>query len=406
MSNVEWRTPSFVIRHSSFDILLLMSDGWPVVVLVLMVAAILIASHQPALAALFRWLPVPLWCYGLPMIATSFGWLPSGHLIYRTLVDGLLPFALGLLLLGVDLPSVLRVGWRALAATAFGSAGVVVGGPLIAWTLQGWLPPDAWKGIGTLAATWTGGSMNLLALATILDTPKAMFTSLIIVDALVTYSWMALLVGLAGWRGPIDRWLHAQPLALPNPTPSAETNRGAGWAGLACVTVALALTAAALGLAARLPTNSVVSSRSGWVVLLVTTLALVGSLLRPIRRISRVAGSIGMPCLYVVLAAMGAQASFAALSSAPIWISIGVGVALVHGLTMLVVGRLFRLPLAVLATASQANLGGVASTPLVAAVYDQRLVPVGLLLAVGLNALGTYFGLIAATLSRWLVSPH
>lgn len=387
-----------------------MSAVWSIVVLVAMVAVILIASRRPMLTSLFRWLPVPLWCYALPMIATSFGWLPSGHSSYRILIDGLLPFALALLLFGVDFPSVLRVGRRALTATMLGSVGVVVGGPLIGWGLQGWLPPDAWKGIGTLAATWTGGSMNLVALRTILDTPETMFTSLIIVDALVTYSWMALLVGLAGWRNPIDQWLRAIPLELSSATPApvephpeAETNRGVGLEGLACVVCALALTAAAQGLAVQLPTNSVVSSRSGWVVLLVTTLALGGSLLHPIRRISRGAGSIGTPCLYVVLAAMGAQASFAALSSAPIWIGIGVGVALVHGLTVLVVGRLFRMPLAVLATASQANLGGVASTPLVAAVYDQRLVPVGLLLAVGLNALGTYFGLIAATLSRWVL---
>lgn len=373
--------------------------------LVGIVAAILIASHQSRLGPLFRWLPVPLWCYALPMIATSFGWLPNGHPAYGALISTLLPFALGLLLLGVDLVSVFRVGTRALVATALGSVSIVLGAPLVAWAVRQGLPLEAWKGIGTLAATWTGGSMNLVALRTVLDTPETMFTSLIIVDALVTYSWMALLVGLAGWREPIDRWLQTQPLALPTPVPSAETNRGVGLEGLACVVCALALTVAAQGLAAWLPTNSVVSSRSGWVVLLVTTLALGGSLLHPIRRISRGAGSIGTPCLYVVLAAMGAQASFAALSSAPIWISVGVGVAFVHGLTMLVVGRLFRLPLAVLATASQANLGGVASTPLVAAVYDQRLVPVGLLLAVGLNALGTYFGLIAATLSRWLHNP-
>ena len=99
---------------------------------------------------------------------------------------------------------------------------------------------------------------------------------------------------------------------------------------------------------------------------------------------------------------MGAQASLIALRAAPVWILVGAGTALLHGATMLLVGRLLRVPLGMLATASQANLGGVASTPIVGAVYDQRLVPVGLLLALGCNAVGTYLGLLAAGLSRWL----
>jgi len=171
---------------------------------------------------------------------------------------------------------------------------------------------------------------------------------------------------------------------------------------LACALCALAITCAAQALAARLPTNPLVASRSGWAVLLVTTFALGSSLIRPLRRMSRCATSMGYPCLYAVLAAMGAQASFAALSSAPMWVLVGVGVALLHGLTMLLGGRLLRLPLELLATASQANLGGVASTPLVGAVYDQRLAPVGLLLAIGCNAMGTYLGLLSAMLCRWL----
>jgi uncharacterized membrane protein len=111
-----------------------------------------------------------------------------------------------------------------------------------------------------------------------------------------------------------------------------------------------------------------------------------------------------LPCLYLVLAAMGAQASLEALRSAPVWVVFGFGVAAVHGAVMLLGGRLLRLPLSMLATASQANLGGVASTPLVGAVYDLRLAPVGLLLAIGCNAVGTYWGLCSAFLAKLLLA--
>ena len=81
----------------------------------------------------------------------------------------------------------------------------------------------------------------------------------------------------------------------------------------------------------------------------------------------------------------------------------GGGVALLHGAATLLTGRCFRITLGVLATASQANLGGVVSAPLVGAVYHQSLAPVGLLLAMAGNAVGTYLGWLAATLCRWLL---
>jgi uncharacterized membrane protein len=53
-----------------------------------------------------------------------------------------------------------------------------------------------------------------------------------------------------------------------------------------------------------------------------------------------------------------------------------------------------------LATASQANLGGVVSAPLVGAVYHRALAPAGLMLALAFNAVGTYVGWMAAAVCR------
>lgn len=375
-----------------------MSAWWPVVVLCAFVGALLLAHRLPACAPLFRWLPVPLWCYALPMAAASLGWLPSSAPAYRTLTSAVLPFALTLLMFGIEVRTLARIGAPALAATAVGSLSIVAGAPLVAALFAKHVPAEAWKGVGTLAATWTGGSMNLLALKTILATPESMFTSLIVVDALVAYSWMALLVGLAPHRASIDRWLKAEPLpapALPDRLPDTG-RRGTGGAVLA----ALLITIGSSLLAARLPANALVTSRHGWTILLATSGGLAGSF---VMRGGAGAERVGYPCLYLVLSAMGAQASLSALRSTPVWIAIGFGTALVHGITMLGLGTLLRLPLGLLATASQANLGGVASTPLVGAVYEQRLAAVGLVLALGCNAAGTYLGLAAAAVSRWLL---
>jgi uncharacterized membrane protein len=54
-----------------------------------------------------------------------------------------------------------------------------------------------------------------------------------------------------------------------------------------------------------------------------------------------------------------------------------------------------------LVTSSQANIGGTASTPIVAGIYQPRLAPLGLLLAIAGNVIGTYAGILIAESCRW-----
>ena len=382
-----------------------MTACWAVGGLLGLVATILFAGCQPIGERVFRWLPAPLWCYLLPLVAVSVGWLPAAHPAYRALTNQLLPIALSLLLLGVDLPALRALGGGALLAAAVGALGIMLGTVGGFWLLRDALPAEAWKGVGALSGTWTGGTMNLLSLRLVLEIPEAVFAPLIIVDAAVAYGWMALLVAVSAFQQPIDQWLHAAPggpMAAQAAAPVVQPLLDRGTDRLLLLAGSLGLTYLAAWLAARLPPTSLISSASGWTVLLVSGAALLLSLYTPLRRLGAGGTAIGYPCLYLVLAATGAQANWEALRSAPAWLGVGLIAALVHGGLLLLIGRLARIPLGVLATASQANIGGVVSAPLVAAVYDQRLAPVGLLLAVAGNALGTYFGWWAAVLARTL----
>ncbi len=373
---------------------------WPLIGIAAITAAILLASAQPGLAPLFRWLPVPLWCYLLPMLAGAVGWLPQHHVAYPVLITHLLPLALGLLLLGLDLRAVARAGGRALVAAAIGALGVLVGGVAGLGLLARQLPPEAWRGVGALVGTWTGGTMNLLALRTLLNTPEPMFAPLVVVDAVVAYAWMALLMAASNAQPPIDRWLRAEPFAArPAPASAApdDTSRPDGPSLAWCAALAFGLSVVSRLIAARLPASPLVNSATGWAILLVTTGALGLSLLPVVRRAGRHGPFIGTPCLYLVLAATGAQAKLAAFWSTPAWLLLGLVIVVTHAAALILAGRLLRLPLGVLATASQANLGGVVSAPLVGAVYHPALAPIGLVLALAGNALGTYLGLFAAT---------
>ena len=82
----------------------------------------------------------------------------------------------------------------------------------------------------------------------------------------------------------------------------------------------------------------------------------------------------------------------------PAFLILGVVTLTVHGLLLVLGARLWRLPLFLVATASQACVGGVVSAPMVAAVYRPALSAVGLLLALLGNVAGTYLGIVAAQL--------
>ncbi len=386
-----------------------MAGLYPLAALISLVVLLNGLNRRPGFAGLFRWIPIPIWCYAVPMIAVSAGWIPHGDTApYRAFANQLLPIALGLLLLGVDLRGVIHSGARGLAAMTAGAAGIIVGAPIGVLLLHGYLPAQAWKGAGALAGTWTGGTMNLLALRSVLNTPEEVFAPLMIVDPIVAYAWMAMLVAASGFQPQIDGWLRAtkpgmQELADQRPAMALPCGRRAWTLLAACLGMAAILVAVSDSLAGRLPVSGLITSANAWRILLVTTGALALSAIPNIRRIGAAGADIGYACLYAVLAATGAQAELSALWSAPAWLLVGLCAVVIHGVVLLIAGRALKIPVGWLATASQANVGGVVSAPLVGAVYHQSLAPIGLVLAVAANAVGTYLGLTAAMLCRWLV---
>ena len=70
-----------------------------------------------------------------------------------------------------------------------------------------------------------------------------------------------------------------------------------------------------------------------------------------------------------------------------------------HAILLVVVAKLIRAPFFFMAVGSQANVGGAASAPVVAAAFHPSLATVGVLLAVFGYVVGTY----GAMLCTWLM---
>lgn len=359
-------------------------------------------SRVRALAPLFDRLPALVWTYFLPMLSTSAGILPSSSPLYAALARYLLPASLALMLLSADLRSIARLGRTALVVMLAGCLGIVLGALLGYAVLRPWLPEDAWKAVGALTATWTGGSANLVAVATTLGLSPELQGVIIIVDTVVGYSWMGVLIWLAGQQARVDRWLGADRSEVAGLGARLAERREAERRpmGLSDVTLmmalAIGLTMVALQVGARLPQLGRVLNAFSWAVLIVTTVSLLLSLTRVARLEEAGASTLGYAGFYLLLASVGAQGDLRKVASHPHFVVLGLIVIAVHAAVTLLAVRLLRAPVFFFGAASQACLGGYSSAPVVAAIYEQAMAPLGLLLAVLGNLVGTYLGLFTA----------
>jgi uncharacterized membrane protein len=345
----------------------------------------------------FNILPVPFWCYMLPMLGTAVGLFPSASPLYKLLSQWLLPVCLSWLLVGVDVKAVVGLGRRAVILMAAGFGGIVAGCFLAGILLRPWLPAGSWMSLGALSATWTGGSANLLAVKEFLSIPEDLFSPIVVTDGLFAYAWMSLLVAVSGHAARFDRWTGAGSDWEAGAAPSVRPLP----AGL-LLFLGLVLAGASVLISLHLPSLGGWLKPGAWAVLIVTTasLALASGLSYAGRGAPESVEKTGGFLLLILVASLGAQADVTAAARFPVFLAAGLLVLTVHGLVLLAAARWAKIPLALLATVSQACVGGVVSTPMVAAVYRPALAAVGLLLAVAANAVGTYVGLAAAALCR------
>ena len=372
------------------------------------VAIVFQVADRPALAPLFRRLPAVFWVYVLPMILTSLGILPAENPLYGVLARNLLPASLALILLSSDLKAIMRLGPRALAAMAAASLGVAAGAVVAFLTLGRALGAGSWKVFAALTGTWIGGSANLIAVATSLGLPADAQGIAILVDTVVAYTWMALLIAVSGRQAALDRRLRADRAEVTaigariadrlasdrRPTSVADATLLVG--------VALSVSVISMAIGRRIPPLGDVLTPFAWGILILTSVGLALSLTPLAHYDGAGASSLGYAGFYLLLASVGAQANLRNIVAQPLWIVAGAIVIAVHGLILLAGLRLLRAPAFFFGAASQAAIGGYASAPVVAEIYQPGLAPVGLLLAVVGNVLGTYVGLAVGQLLAWL----
>ena len=357
-------------------------------------------STFSSLSKLFKILPPVIWAYFVPMALTTAGVTPSSSPVYSWMSGYLLPFSLFLLMITVDLPSILKLGRKAIIMMLVGTAGIVIGGPIAYLIFGSFLPADAWQGLATLSGSWIGGTANMIAIKESVGASDAMLGPIIVVDTVVGYGWMGILIFLSAFQEKFDKWVNADNSAIEQANERLseieQTRRPTELNDLVYILgLTLVVTVISVAVGNRLPAvgDPTIISPATWAILIVVTLGLSLSF-TPLRKMEAAGASkVGFLALYLLLTSIGARADLKAVLDAPMYLAAGAVWISIHVALLMIFAKLIKAPLFFVATGSMANVGGAASAPVVASVYHPAMAPVGLLMGVSGYILGIYAAL-------------
>lgn len=361
----------------------------------------------------YSYVPALLLCYLLPSLLNTLGVIDgSASKLYPMARDYLLPSSLVLLCVAIDFKAIVRLGPKAIIMFLTGTVGVMLGA-LVSFEAMRVIHPetvagDTWRGMTTVAGAWIGGGANQAAMREVFNVDATMFGQFVAVDVLVGNLWTAVLLFLASRSAVFDRWTGADLSAINRLRDSIEQYQAqhARIPTLTDLMVILAIGFGATGLShflgqllvgwiATLPAewrlqDFSLTSLFFWIVVIATTIGLLLSVTKA-RTLEGVGASrIGAVMLYVLVATIGMQMNLNALLDRPWLFLLGLIWITFHGGLMILMAKLIRAPLFLMAVGSQANIGAAASAPVVASAFHPALAPVGVLLAVLGYALGTY----------------
>jgi uncharacterized membrane protein len=396
----------------------------------------------------YKIVPGLFMAYFIPAIFTTFGVISpewkttnaAGEIVgnssqlYYVASRFLLPAALVLMTLSIDLKAIFNLGSKALIMFFTGTVGVIIGGPLAILLISIFSPEtvgggdfDAvWRGLSTLAGSWIGGGANQTAMLEIYKYNPAKYGGMVIVDIVVANVWMAILLIGIGKKDTINKWLKADTTAIEKlkekvihftqkikktPTLSdymimlAIAFGTVGFGHFSATYLSKFFTVFVENIDSQTWRNvfSFLGSSFFWLISISTIIAILLSYTKAKNYEGAGASKLGSIFIYILVGTIGMKMDLNQALENPGLIAIGFVWMAIHAVLLIIVAKIIRAPYFFLAVGSQANVGGAASAPIVAQAFHPSLATVGVLLAVFGYAIGTV-GAILCTILMELAS--
>jgi len=403
-------------------------------ILIMLLAFVFVtsSSEKKGWRTFYTYFPPILACYFFPAIVNSLGIISGDQSnLYFVASRYLLPASLVLLCISIDFKGIINLGPKALIMFFAATLGIVIGGP-VALLIVGALYPElaggtgddaVWRGLATVAGSWIGGGANQTAMKEIYGASDNLFASMILVDVIVANIWMGFLLYGATISERVDKWLKADNSAIDELRVKVE-NYSASISQIPAMKDTMLVLAVGFGVTAlahwvsdiitpimasfsdTLNKYNLTSLMSGffWLIVVATTVGLLLSFTR-FKKLEGVGASrIGSVFIYVLVATIGMKMNIAEILNNLGLFLIGIIWMIIHVMVLLITAKIIKAPFFFVAVGSQANVGGAASAPVVAAAFSPALAAVGVLMAVLGYALGTYGAIMCAQLMQ-AVSP-
>ena len=391
----------------------------------------------------YKIVPGLFMAYFIPAIFTTLGiispeWetttsageiLKNKSQLYYVASRFLLPAALVLMTLSIDLKAIFNLGSKALIMFFTGTIGIIIGGP-IAILLISIVSPETvggadfdavWRGLSTLAGSWIGGGANQTAMLEIYQYNPQKYGGMVFVDIVVANIWMAILLIGIGKKDKINKWLKADTSAIEelkekvtsftkgikrNPSLTdlmimlAIAFGTVGFGHFASSFLSTFFSDLVSGIESETWRNIFTFLGSGffWLISISTIIAIILSFTKAKNYEGAGASKLGSVFIYILVATIGMKMDLAMIFDNLGLIAIGIVWMSIHAGLLILIAKLIKAPYFFLAVGSQANVGGAASAPIVAQAFHPSLATVGVLLAVFGYAIGTVGAILCTIL--------
>ena len=353
------------------------------------------------------------------MILSNTGIIPLDAVAYDFVWDYVIPLSIPMLLFNADIRKIGRESGRLLIIYLISGIGTIAGG-IVAYNLLKGSFADLGSVLPMMIGTYTGGSVNLAAMADVYGVNGDLVSSSVVADNLLMALYFFALIAAAGSKFFLKRYRH--PLI-------DELSRGGddgedGSAGAVtfwkakevslkdiafCIALSLAIVAVSVKIAdvlgSVIPDSNfglaLLNGLLGNQYLIITTLTMLVATLFP-KQVGSIPGAqeIGTYLIHIFFAVIGVPASiYLIVTKAPLLLLFCAIIVLTNMIFSFVFGRLLRFGLEEIIIASNANVGGptTAAAMAIAKGWNALIVPAILVGTLG-YVLGNYYGIFAGTM--------
>ena len=365
----------------------------------------------------FKYVPTPVILYvGCMLFATFDLWAGNDAIrdTYRTVRGHLIPAMIFLMLLRCDIRKILKLGPRMLLGFFSATFTIMIGFVVMFYFMKDGFPPEGWKTWGALAGSWIGGTANMVAIQGALGINDSAMGYTLLVDN-VNYSiWVIMLLATVPFAHIFNKWTGSDTHLIDEIGSQLASSQEKVRTNIEAADITLLF---GLGFMASILSSTFAGNLSPKLVeifgksdfmsasTLTIVIATVMGIACAMTPLGKTPGTsqVSMPMLYLVICLIASRANFKELTDAPYYLMAGFFILAVHAVLMSILAKLFKLDLFTCATASLANIGAVAAAPIIAAAYNETLVPIGVLMALMGYVFGTFGGLGVAKILSMMV---